>query len=100
MLATVFYWNIFMSRTIVYTYKDEQKTLPFSYRDFHSIHEAVASHEGIDIRDYLKMEQSIEAISDTKTVREYRDAHFKKLGFGKITLIPKENIGIGQKKKS
>ena len=76
-----------MSRTIVYTYKDEQKTLPFSYRDFHSIHEAVASHEGIDIRDYLKMEQSIEAISDTKTVREYRDAHFKKLGFGKITLI-------------
>ena len=88
-----------MSRTIVYTYKDEQKTLPFSYRDFHSIHEAVASHEGIDIRDYLKMEQSIEAISDTKTVREYRDAHFKKLGFGKITLIPKENIGIGQKRE-
>ncbi|OEF30165.1 DUF2960 family protein [Vibrio rumoiensis] len=88
-----------MSRIITYTYKDEQKTLAFSYREFHTIHEAVAAHEGLDIRDYLKMEQSIEAISDTKTVREYRDAHFKKLGFGRITLMPKENIGIGQKKK-
>ncbi|MCF7353378.1 DUF2960 family protein [Vibrio sp. CK2-1] len=88
-----------MSRTILYTYKNEEKTLAFSYRDFHSIHEAVAAHEGIDIREYLKMEQSIEAVSDTKTVRNYRDAHFKKLGFGKITLMPKENIGIGQKKK-
>ncbi|TVO36608.1 DUF2960 family protein [Vibrio algivorus] len=89
-----------MSRTILYTYKNEEKTLAFSYRDFHSIHEAVAAHEGIDIREYLKMEQSIEAVSDAKTVRNYRDAHFKKLGFGKITLMPKENIGIGQKKNS
>lgn len=89
-----------MSRTILYTYKNQEKTLAFSYRDFHTIHEAVADHEGIDIREYLKMEQSIEAVSDTKTVRNYRDAHFKKLGFGRITLMPKENIGIGQKKKS
>ncbi|GAL25480.1 hypothetical protein JCM19239_3754 [Vibrio variabilis] len=43
------------------------------------------------------MEQQIEAISDTKAVRNYRDNHFKKLGFGKITLKPKENFGVGKK---
>ncbi|MFV0575449.1 MAG: DUF2960 family protein [Vibrio sp.] len=88
-----------MSRIISYVYKNEEKTLAFSYREFHSIHEAVAAHEGIDLTEYLKMEQSIEAVSDTKTVRNYRDAHFRKLGFGKITLLPKENLGIGHKKK-
>ncbi len=88
-----------MARTISYTYNKQQKTLPFSYREFRNIHEAVAAHEGIDISDYLKMELSVEAISDTKTVREFRDAHFKKLGFSNIKLLPKEHIGIGEKKK-
>lgn len=99
LVAAFFFMVPTMSRIISYTYRDEQKTLPFSYRDFHSIHEAVAAYEGIDIRAYLKMEQSIEAVSDTKTVRNYRDAHFKKLGFGIITLLPKENLAIGEKNR-
>ncbi|WP_100752287.1 DUF2960 domain-containing protein [Vibrio salilacus] len=86
-----------MSRTILYTYKDEEKTLTFSYQQHHSIHEAVAEAEGIDISGYLKMEQQIEAISDTKAVRNYRDNHFRKLGFSKITLKQKENRGVGKK---
>lgn len=86
-----------MSRTISYTYKNNPKTLSFSYREYRSIHEAVAAHEGIDLSEYLKMEQSVEAVSDQKTVREYRDSYFKKLGFGRIFLLPKENKGIGQK---
>ncbi|MFV0448088.1 MAG: hypothetical protein ACK5MF_06455 [Vibrio sp.] len=32
-------------------------------------------------------------------VRNYRDNHFKKLGFGVITLKPKENLGVGHKPK-
>jgi len=86
-----------MARTIIYTYNDEEKTLTFSYQQHRNIHEAVAEAEGIDITDYLKMEQQIEQISDTKAVRNYRDNHFKKLGFGMITLKPKENLGIGKK---
>ncbi|MDA9556127.1 DUF2960 domain-containing protein [Vibrio sp.] len=89
-----------MSRTIIYTYKEEEKTLTFSYQKHHSIHEAVAEAEGIDLTSYLKMEQQIEAISDTKAVRNYRDNHFRKLGFGKITLKPKENFGVGKKPKT
>ncbi|MGD8116790.1 MULTISPECIES: DUF2960 domain-containing protein [unclassified Vibrio] len=86
-----------MARTILYTYKDQDKTLTFSYEKHRNIHEAVAEAEGIDISAYLKMEQQIEAISDTKAVRNYRDNHFKKLGFSKITLAQKENLGVGKK---
>ncbi|ELV8725838.1 DUF2960 domain-containing protein [Vibrio fluvialis] len=88
-----------MARTIIYTYKNEEKTLTFSYEKHRNIHEAVAEAEGIDLKDYLKMEQQIEAISDTKAVRNYRDNHFKKLGFGAITLQAKENFGVGKKPK-
>ncbi|CAM4406778.1 DUF2960 domain-containing protein [Vibrio astriarenae] len=86
-----------MARTIIYTYKDEEKRLTFSYQQHRNIHEAVAEAEGIDISDFLKMEQQIEAISDTKAVRNYRDNHFRKLGFGKITLEQRENRGVGKK---
>ncbi|MCK6264968.1 DUF2960 domain-containing protein [Vibrio sp. ZSDE26] len=87
-----------MARTIIYTYKSEDKELTFSYEKHRNIHEAVAEAEGIDLTEFLKMEQQIEAISDTKSVRNYRDNHFQKLGFGKITLKPKENLGVGKKK--
>ncbi|QIA63365.1 DUF2960 family protein [Vibrio astriarenae] len=86
-----------MARTIIYTYKDEEKRLTFSYQQHRNIHEAVAEAEGIDISEFLKMEQQIEAISDTKAVRNYRDNHFRKLGFGKITLEQRENRGVGKK---
>ncbi|AEX21920.1 MULTISPECIES: DUF2960 domain-containing protein [Vibrio] len=88
-----------MARTILYTYKNEDKELTFSYQQHRNIHEAVAEAEGIDISEFLKMEQQIEAISDTKAVRNYRDNHFKKLGFTKITLAQKENLGVGKKNK-
>ncbi|MCL9776759.1 MULTISPECIES: DUF2960 domain-containing protein [Vibrio] len=86
-----------MARTILYTYKDEDKTLTFSYQQHRNIHEAVAEAEGIDLTEFLKMEQQIEAISDTKSVRNYRDNHFRKLGFTKLTLAQKENHGVGKK---
>lgn len=86
-----------MARVITYTYKEEAKTLTFSYRHHLNIHEAVAEAEGIDISDFLAMEQQIAAISDTKSVRNYRDSHFKKLGFSEIKLLPKEHKGIGER---
>lgn len=87
-----------MARTIIYVYKKQEKTLLFSYEKFRNIHEAVADAEGLDISDFLKMEQQLEAVSDTKAVRDYRDNYFRKLGFSKITLAQKENLGVGKKK--
>lgn len=86
-----------MARTILYVYKTEEKTLTFSYEKHRTIQEAVAEAEGLDISEFLKMEQQIEAVSTTKAVRDYRDNYFKKLGFGKITLAKKENRGVGEK---
>ncbi|NRF16228.1 DUF2960 domain-containing protein [Vibrio coralliilyticus] len=88
-----------MARTILYTYKGKDKTLTFSYQQHRNIHEAVAEAEGIDISEFLKMEQQIEAVSDTKAMRNYRDNHFRKLGFEKITLQQKQNLGVGKKNK-
>ncbi|WP_064609208.1 DUF2960 domain-containing protein [Photobacterium sp. J15] len=87
-----------MSRTIIYTYKEQEKELAFSYSQYRSIHEAVAAAEGIDLTEYLKMEQQVEAVSSgSKAVRDFRDSHFRKLGFGKIALAKKEHRGIGEK---
>jgi hypothetical protein len=86
-----------MVRTILYTFKKQEKTLPFSYEKHRTIHEAVAEAEGIDLSDFLKMEQQIEAVSSTQAVRDYRDNYFKKLGFGRIRLAKKENRGVGEK---
>ncbi|GLO60981.1 hypothetical protein MACH09_14890 [Vibrio sp. MACH09] len=86
-----------MARTILYVYKKQDKTLQFSYENYRTIHEAVADAEGIDISEFLKMEQQVQAVSDTKAARDYRDNYFKKLGFGKITLAKKENRGVGDK---
>ncbi|KLV08124.1 MULTISPECIES: DUF2960 family protein [Photobacterium] len=86
-----------MSRTIIYTYKNQEKTLSFSYSQYRTIHEAVAAAEGIDLKEFLKMEQQVEAVSTQKAARDYRDSHFRKLGFGKIALAQKENRGVGHK---
>ncbi len=53
---------------------------------------------GIDLTSFLKMEQQVEAVSNSsKAARDFRDSHFRKLGFGKIALAKKENRGVGQK---
>lgn len=88
-----------MARTILYTYKDEEKELLFSKQQHRTIQEAVAAAEGIDISEYLKTEQQLELISDTKAVRNYQDNYFRKLGFTKLTLKQKENLGVGKKNK-
>jgi hypothetical protein len=86
-----------MARIIEYTYKKQSKELLFSYQQFHSIHEAVAKEEGIDISEFLKMEKQLEAVADGKAVKDYRDTHFRKLGFGTIRLKPKQNKPLGKK---
>ncbi len=84
-----------MARIIQYQYKKQHKEILFSFQQYHTIHEAVAAEEGLNIEEYLKMEQQIHAISDAKAVKDYRDNYFKKLGFGQIRLKPKLNKPIG-----
>ncbi len=46
-----------MSRSISYKFKGQSKKIPFSYDKFHDMYEAVAAAEGIDLTNFLKMEQ-------------------------------------------
>ena len=72
-----------MSHKVTYTFEDQAKEIVFTYSQFRNMHEAAAAAEGIDITQFLKMEQQIEAISNGKksAVRNYRDAEFIKMGF-------------------
>ena len=77
-----------MAHLVSYTYKNENKKIPFSYQQFHHIYEAVAAAEGIDLRQYMIIEKQVEDVSKgTTSVREFRKNHFTKLGFSKVWFI-------------
>lgn len=77
-----------LAHLITYTYKKQDKKIPFSYRQFHHIYEAAAAEEGIDLTQYLIMEKQVEDVSKgTKSVREFRKNHFTKLGFTNMWFI-------------
>lgn len=86
-----------MSRQLEYTFKGETKIITFSYRKYHSPHEAVAFAENIDISNFLKMERHLEVIADGKAVKNHREAFFHSLGFGRIYLMKKEAKSIKEK---
>ncbi len=79
-----------MSRQLEYVYKGKVKTITFSFRSFHSAHEAAAFSEGIDISEFLKMERHLQVIADGNAVKNHRQAYFNSLGFGKIILLKKD----------
>ena len=63
-----------MARAITYKFKGQPRQIPFSYDKFHDIYEAVAAAEGIDLTQFLKMEQQVAMTAnalnaDTITVR-------------------------------
>lgn len=78
-----------MAHKVTYTFKGEDKEISFTYSQFHNMHEAVAAAEGIDLGQYLKMEQQIEEISNGKkaAVRNFRDTEFKKMGFSNLYFL-------------
>ena len=53
-----------------------------------NMHEAVADAEGIDLSQFLQTEQQLAAISkDKKTVRNFRDTEFVKMGFSELYFL-------------
>lgn len=71
-----------MAHKVTYQYKGIAKEIQFSYSEFHNMHEAVAAAEGIDLTQFLAMEQEIAAITREKAAaRNFRDNEFIKMGF-------------------
>ena len=76
-----------MSRSISYKFKGQSKKIPFSYDKFHDMYEAVAAAEGIDLTNFLKMEQQVAMTAKrTAAIKDFRQKEFIRFGFTEIYL--------------
>ncbi|WOI37490.1 DUF2960 family protein [Alteromonas sp. CI.11.F.A3] len=77
-----------MAHKVRYKFKGVAKEINFSYSRYQNMHEAVADAEGIDLSQFLQTEQQLASISkDKKTVRNFRDAEFVKMGFSDLYFL-------------
>lgn len=78
-----------MAKKIAYSYKGEQKLISFAQDKYHSMFEAIAAAEGIDLTKYLEMEQQVALYSKSKNkaLRNFRDTEFARMGFTNIRFI-------------
>jgi len=77
-----------MAHKVRYKFNGVAKEINFSYSRYQNMHEAVADAEGIDLTQFLQTEQQVASISkDKKTVRNFRDAEFVKMGFSDLYFL-------------
>jgi hypothetical protein len=77
-----------MAHKVRYKFNGVAKEINFSYSRYQNMHEAVADAEGIDLNQFLQTEQQLASISkDKKTVRNFRDAEFIKMGFSDLYFL-------------
>ncbi|MBQ4828096.1 DUF2960 domain-containing protein [Alteromonas sp. MMG017] len=77
-----------MAHKVRYKFNGVAKEINFSYSRYQNMHEAVADAEGIDLSQFLQTEQQLASISkDKKTVRNFRDAEFVKMGFSDLYFL-------------
>lgn len=79
-----------MAKRIQYTYKKQPREINFAQDKYHDMFEAIAAAEGIDIGNYVQMEQAVKMSSRSvgqAAVRNFRDEYFAKLGFANIKFI-------------
>ncbi|HEY9042044.1 MAG TPA: DUF2960 domain-containing protein [Rheinheimera sp.] len=80
-----------MARQISYTYKKERKIINFSYDKYHDMYEAVAAAEGIDLKQFLAMEQQVAMTAKRgAAVKNYRQQEFARMGFADIAFVREE----------
>lgn len=78
-----------MAHKVRYKFNGVAKEINFSYSRYQNMHEAVADAEGIDLTQFLQTEQQLASISKDKkkTVRNFRDAEFIKMGFSDLYFL-------------
>ncbi|GGB67837.1 DUF2960 domain-containing protein [Shewanella inventionis] len=82
-----------MARQVIYTFKGQTKTIPFSYDIHHDLYEAAAEAEGIDLKKFLAMEQQIALTSKkgAKAEKEFRKSEFARFGFTSIKFVREDD---------
>ena len=74
-------------RFVTYKFKGQVRRIPFSYDKFHDMYEAAAAAEGIDLKNFLAMEQQVAMTTRHKSaVKDYRIKEFTRMGFTELFL--------------
>ncbi|KGK00422.1 DUF2960 domain-containing protein [Thalassotalea sp. ND16A] len=80
-----------MARVVTYKFNGVTKTIPFSFSRFHDMYEAAAAAEGVDIKNFLAMEQQLELTSRGQgIVKNFRQKEFARMGFSDIAFVREE----------
>ncbi|MDV2856689.1 MULTISPECIES: DUF2960 family protein [Oceanimonas] len=81
-----------MAFRIRYHYRKQQKEIGYANDKHHSIYDAIATAEGLDLAEFRRMEDQLANISrnNRKTMKEFREEYFRKLGVTQVTIFKDE----------
>ncbi|WP_445396011.1 DUF2960 domain-containing protein [Zobellella sp. An-6] len=81
-----------MAFRIRYHYRKQQKEIGYANDKHHSLYDAIAAAEGLNLAEFHRMEAQLANISrnDKKTLKEFREEYFRKLGFSQVTIFREE----------
>ncbi|OIN11039.1 DUF2960 domain-containing protein [Oceanisphaera psychrotolerans] len=81
-----------MAFRITYQYHKQQKEIGFANDKHHSVYDAIAAAEGVDLAEFHRMENQVANVSrnDRKTMKDFREEYFRKLGFSQVTIFREE----------
>ncbi|GAA3547769.1 DUF2960 domain-containing protein [Zobellella aerophila] len=81
-----------MAFRIRYHYRKQQKEIGFANDKHHSLYDAIATAEGLDLSDFHRMEAQLANVSrnDRKTMKDFQEEYFRKLGFSQISIFREE----------
>ena len=77
-----------MARRITYKFNNQPREINFAKDKYRDMYHAIAAAEGIDLTNYLKMEQQVEMTTKgSAAVRNFRDQEFARMGFSDVYFI-------------
>lgn len=81
-----------MAFRIRYQYRKQPKEIGYANDKHHSIYDAVAMAEGVDLTEFHRMESQVAKVSrnDRKTMKDFREDYFRKLGFSDVIILREE----------
>ncbi|WP_417615816.1 DUF2960 domain-containing protein [Oceanisphaera sp.] len=81
-----------MAFRIRYQYRKQAREIGYANDKHHSVYDAVAAAEGVDLAEFHRMENQLANVSrnDRKTMKDFREEYFRKLGFSGVTIIREE----------
>lgn len=77
-----------MAFRISYHFNKQQKEIGFANDKHRSVFDAIAEAENLDLSKFHDLENQLANVSrdDNKTMKDFREEYFRKLGFTQITI--------------